>query len=294
MAFVEGTNNSETINFFDGVTFVDDFIFGFGGDDSIFGLARRRPLSSAAPAPMRSTVDQAPIRRFTGNSTAGIMASLSYGVGVGGDAEGDTYFSIENLIGSGLRGRARRQRRQQLAFRILRRRLPRRPGRRRHSDGGSGNDTLKGGGGADGLWGNQGIDTASYYESPEGVLSMLNAFETSVERAATPKATPSRASRTSPARSMPTSCGEMTASTSSWAWTATTASRATAAPTASMAEMAMTRSHDGTATATTRSMAAPAPIRCRAAPAATPTTSTMGPTRSSRSPSRAPTRSRPA
>jgi hypothetical protein len=28
------------------------------------------------------------------------MASLSYGVGVGGDAEGDTYFGIENLEGS--------------------------------------------------------------------------------------------------------------------------------------------------------------------------------------------------
>ena len=41
------------------------------------------------------------------------MASLSYGVGAGGEAEGDTYFSIENLEGSLLRGRARRQRRQQ-------------------------------------------------------------------------------------------------------------------------------------------------------------------------------------
>ena len=28
------------------------------------------------------------------------MASLSYGVGAGGEAEGDTYFSIENLFGS--------------------------------------------------------------------------------------------------------------------------------------------------------------------------------------------------
>ena len=43
MAFVKGTNNSETINVFDGVTFGDDFILGYGGDDSIFGLARRRP-----------------------------------------------------------------------------------------------------------------------------------------------------------------------------------------------------------------------------------------------------------
>ena len=37
--YVEGTNNSETINLFDGVTFGDDVIWGYGGNDSIFGLA---------------------------------------------------------------------------------------------------------------------------------------------------------------------------------------------------------------------------------------------------------------
>src|SRR5262245_1494579 len=37
--YVEGTNNSETINLFDGVTFGNDFILGLGGDDTIFGLA---------------------------------------------------------------------------------------------------------------------------------------------------------------------------------------------------------------------------------------------------------------
>ena len=39
--------------------------------------------------------------------------------------------------------------------------------------GGSGNDTLKGGGGADDLNGEVGIDTASYYKSPEGVFAVL-------------------------------------------------------------------------------------------------------------------------
>ena len=39
MAYVPGTNGSETINFLDGVTPFDDFIFAQGGDDSIFGLA---------------------------------------------------------------------------------------------------------------------------------------------------------------------------------------------------------------------------------------------------------------
>ena len=40
-------------------------------------------------------------------------------------------------------------------------------------NGGSGNDTLKGGGGADDLQGSVGIDTASYYELPEGVIVLL-------------------------------------------------------------------------------------------------------------------------
>src|SRR4051794_21108816 len=47
-------------------------------------------------------------------------------------------------------------------------------------EGGAGSDTLKGGGGADVLMGNEGlpfdegIDTVSYYESPEGVIVALN------------------------------------------------------------------------------------------------------------------------
>ncbi len=122
---------------------------------------------------MRSTVDQAPIRRATTNSAAGIMASLSYRVGAGGDAEGDTYFSIENLFGSlfadALVGNDGNNRLDGLTGDDF---LDGRDG----TDmmfGGSGNDTLKGGGGADWLDGNEGIDTVSYYELPEGVIALL-------------------------------------------------------------------------------------------------------------------------
>ena len=86
-------------------------------------------------------------------------------------------------------------------------------------DGGSGNDTLKGGGGADSLQGNQGIDTASYYELPEGVFVVLG---TAFGAGGDAEGDTFEASKTSPARSTPTPCGETTASTSSWAWTATT------------------------------------------------------------------------
>ena len=86
--------------------------------------------------------------------------------------------------------------------------------------GDSGNDTLKGGGGADTLNGGSGIDTASYTESGAGVFVSL--YHTMSPPMATPKATTSTASRTSPARRTTTTCGAMTAPTSSRAWTATT------------------------------------------------------------------------
>ena len=169
---VYGTNNSETINVLDGVTLGYDVIFGYGGDDSIFGLAGNDYIEGGAGA---DALHGGPGDDFAtyGNSTAGIVASLVAGEGVGGDAEGDTYFSIENLIGS------------QFADALV--------GNDGSNDlwglsgddfldggdgddyllGGSGNDTLKGGGGADALKGEVGIDTASYYESPEGVFAVL-------------------------------------------------------------------------------------------------------------------------
>ena len=122
---------------------------------------------------MRSTVDQAPIRRATGNSTAGIIASLSCGVGAGGDAEGDTYSSIENLFGSDYADA-----------------LVGNDGNN-SLDGLAGDDFLDGRDGDDicladrattrskaeavptASSGTEGIDTVSYYELPEGVIVLL-------------------------------------------------------------------------------------------------------------------------
>jgi Ca2+-binding RTX toxin-like protein len=96
------------------------------------------------------------------DAPAGIIASLTAGVGAGGDAEGDTYFSIENLTGS------------QFADALVGNDGSNTLGGlfgddfldgRDGSDmlrAGWGNDTLKGGGGADWLDGGQEIDTASY------------------------------------------------------------------------------------------------------------------------------------
>ena len=179
MAIVLGTNNSETINFVDGVTLGDDSIVGYGGNDSIWGLSGDDYIVGGTGA---DALHGGPGTDWAGyyNSTTGVVASLAAGVGVGGEAEGDTYFSIENLVGSGGYADA----------------LVGNDGDNSLSgfggddfldggdgddtlEGGSGNDTLKGGGGADVLMGNEGhpfdegIDTVSYYESPEGVIVAL-------------------------------------------------------------------------------------------------------------------------
>ena len=172
MAYLKGTNNSETINLFDGVTFGDDVIWGYGGNDSIFGLAGNDYfLGGTGADALHGGIGSDTAGYYT--STAGIMASLSYGVGVGGDAEGDTYFGIENLEGSNYADAlVGNDGNNWLGGGFGDDLLDGRDG----DDilyAGPGNDTLKGGGGADWLGGLEGIDTASYYESPEGVIVLL-------------------------------------------------------------------------------------------------------------------------
>ena len=170
---VYGTDNSETIDVLDGVTNGYDQIYGFGGDDSIFGLGGNDDLIGGTGADALDGGLGSDTASYY-YSAAGIIASLSAGVGVGGEAEGDTYASIENLAGTSFA--------DALVGNDGNNTLYGRPG----DDfldggdgpdmlwGGLGNDMLKGGGGADWLGGDEGIDTVSYYESPEGVTVLLN------------------------------------------------------------------------------------------------------------------------
>jgi serralysin len=99
MALVKGTNSSETINLFDGVTFGADIIYGYGGNDSIHGLGGDDYIVGGTGADvLNGGIGSDTASYFT--SAAGIVASLSAGAGAGGDAKGDTYVSIENLVGS--------------------------------------------------------------------------------------------------------------------------------------------------------------------------------------------------
>jgi Ca2+-binding RTX toxin-like protein len=175
MAYVEGTNNSETINLLDGVTFGDDFILGLGGDDSIFGRAGDDHIVGGSGAdalhggPGSDTADYS-------NATVGIIASLAAGAGAGGDAEGDTYFSIENLEGTAYADALVGNDGSNSLYGYNGDDFLDGGDGDDTLDGGLDNDMLKGGGGADYLDGGPGIDTASYYESPEGVFVVLGAF----------------------------------------------------------------------------------------------------------------------
>ncbi|MEH3086241.1 MAG: PA14 domain-containing protein [Xylophilus ampelinus] len=88
-------------------------------------------------------------------SAAAVTVNLQANAGLGGDAEGDSYDSIENIVGSRLgdtiHGNAQANR----------------------LDGGAGNDWLHGGAGADTLVGGDGNDTASYANANWSVVASL-------------------------------------------------------------------------------------------------------------------------
>jgi Ca2+-binding RTX toxin-like protein len=134
-----------------------DLLVGDTGNNSINGGAGNDTLEGLAGA---DTLDGG----TTGNDTAsyahatvGVVASLSTSIGVTntGDAAGDVYVSIENLLGSDLDDNLIGDANANLL------------------SGGDGNDTLEGLGGADTLNGGDGTDTASYIHASGAVVATL-------------------------------------------------------------------------------------------------------------------------
>jgi Ca2+-binding RTX toxin-like protein len=176
---VEGTDASEILDDADGVTNAgewvcgNDTLYGLGGHDVLLGDDDNDALIGGLGADWLwggAGLDTA--HYF--DSPTGVFVDLTFGEGDGGTAEGDRLGEIENVNGSmyddSLFGDA--------GINVLTggdgNDLLSGGGGDDSLLGGNHNDTLKGGGGADYLHGGSGTDTASYYESADGVLAMLN------------------------------------------------------------------------------------------------------------------------
>jgi Ca2+-binding RTX toxin-like protein len=113
----------------------DDRLEGGGGNDRLIGGEGDDDLIGGAGADRvdgGNGVDSVLYSQFHGGSPSGVTVNLATGVGSGGDAQGDTYFGIENVTGSGYDD---------------------------YIVGNAGNNVLSGGGGDDTLIGGAGEDT---------------------------------------------------------------------------------------------------------------------------------------
>lgn len=156
-----GDNND---NFIDGLA-GNDTIYGLGGDDHLAGGSGNDVLAGGAGADLlrgQTGTDTADYR----DSAAGVMIDLVAGTATGGDAEGDTLSSIENIYGSAFA--------DMLTGNGLANQLWGFDGDDT-LEGGAGNDLLVGGKGGDILNGGAGEDTISYLDSDAGVTIDLTA-----------------------------------------------------------------------------------------------------------------------
>ena len=155
MAKVYGTNNLDVLDgFFDGVTDGDDTIFGFGGDDWINGQDGNDILQGGEGADKLNGGDGQDTANY-GDSPVGVGINLATNEGHYGTAEGDFFWSIENITGSMWNDTLTGDWHDNVL------------------SGGWGNDTLQGGDGADILDGGLGLDNASYSHSSAGVMVSL-------------------------------------------------------------------------------------------------------------------------
>lgn len=154
-----GNNGNDKLYGYDG----KDKLYGGAGNDTLDGGNGNDTLNGGAGADTLSGGAGTDTASYAG-AAAGVTASLIKPSINTNDAKGDTYSSIENLVGSSFADR-----------------LTGNGGANTLTggagndtlDGGAGNDTLNGGVGADKLIGGSGSDTASYAGAAKGVTASL-------------------------------------------------------------------------------------------------------------------------
>jgi Ca2+-binding RTX toxin-like protein len=142
----------------------NDFLHGGDGNDTLLGQSGNDTLEGSVGADIidgGSGFDTADFSRATSSVTVDLING-----GKLGEAKGDTYFSIEQVVGSKFGDIELGSNNADVL-----------DGREGNDvlQGRDGNDTLRGGAGADVIDGGDGFDTATYYDSATGVtLSLLN------------------------------------------------------------------------------------------------------------------------
>ena len=120
-----------------------DLLVGNADKNSLFGGLGNDTLVGGAGADVLNGGDGTDTASYdAGNqSTEGVTINLQTGGGTGGDAEGDSFISIENLVGTNLADKLTGSTGANVMW------------------GGDGNDQIDGGGGNDSLYGDAGDDT---------------------------------------------------------------------------------------------------------------------------------------
>ncbi len=132
-----------------------DSLTGTSGNDSLYGGAGNDTLVGGAGADSLDGGSGTDMADYSASGAA-VTVNLATGTGAGGDAQGDTLTSIEQVTGSNYNDSLTGDAGANLLI------------------GGLGNDTLTGGAGADSLYGGTGMDYADYSASSAGVSVNLS------------------------------------------------------------------------------------------------------------------------
>ena len=146
-----GGGSGDTISGLNGA----DELRGNGGGDTLLGGAGNDILIGGLGADVLTGGIGTDTVSYSGSSS-GVTVRLFSATATGGEAQGDTFSSIENITGSSYA--------DDLAGTNVVNQL----------EGGTGDDILNGRGGADMLFGGSGIDTVTYVNSSAGVTIRLN------------------------------------------------------------------------------------------------------------------------
>ncbi len=145
---------------------------GLGGNDILSGLAGNDTLNGGAGADSLDGGAGTDTASYA-NAASGVDARLMNGTGTTGEAQGDSFTSIENLLGGNFNDILVGDNGVNTLTGGLGKDVLSARGGNDTLDGGSGNDTLNGGGGEDTLNGGAGTDTVSYSISTSGVDARL-------------------------------------------------------------------------------------------------------------------------